>query len=359
MQTIHEQRPPAPIASGASSIPSDNGLLSVGIVLIGRNEGLRLVRALESLSGICSPIVYVDSGSTDLSVQNAQSRGVRVVHLDMSRPFSAGRARHEGFQLLTSLNPSLKFIQFIDGDCELDRAWIPIALKQMSDDAAIGAICGRRREIHPEVSIYNRLCDLEWNAPIGEVLSCGGDAMVRVAAYREVGGFDPSIVAGEEPELCQRLRGRNWKIVRLGVEMTRHDASMKRFRQWWRRARRGGYGSLDLATRFGNPRYRRQVMSTLFWTLGWCLLLIVCTCICADAPLRFWQAMIIAVLPFVMIGIQIVRLAVQQHRRELPWGSAFPFGALTIISKWAQLGGYLFYCCDRMAGRIARQLEYK
>src|SRR4051794_38450615 len=71
-------------------------LSRVGVVVIGRNEGQRLVRCLQSLTPAGAPVVYVDSGSTDGSVQRARELGAKVIELDRSIPFSASRARNTG-----------------------------------------------------------------------------------------------------------------------------------------------------------------------------------------------------------------------------------------------------------------------
>ena len=75
----------------------------IGVVAIGRNEGDRLIRCLDSLRQHLPntvPIVYVDSGSTDNSVAEARVRNVRVVCLDMSIPFTGARARNAGLDYL-------------------------------------------------------------------------------------------------------------------------------------------------------------------------------------------------------------------------------------------------------------------
>ncbi len=93
-----------------------------GVVVIGRNEGERLKQCLNSAAGSeCT--VYVDSGSTDGSVEWARDRGVEVVQLDMSRGFTAARARNAGFARLRELAPQQEYVQFVDGDCELRQEW--------------------------------------------------------------------------------------------------------------------------------------------------------------------------------------------------------------------------------------------
>lgn len=220
---------------------------TVGAVIIGRNEGERLIKCLASVKSDTSNIVYVDSGSTDGSIAAARRVGAFVTMLDLTQPFTAARARNEGFAALKALQPEVRFVQFVDGDCVLVHGWLKNALTfiEQREDTAI--VCGRRREIHPNVSVYNRLCDLEWDTPVGEASACGGDALVRVKAFEAVGGFRPQLIAGEEPELCVRLRNSGWRIWRLDAEMTLHDAAITRFGQWWLRAVRGGYAFAEVS----------------------------------------------------------------------------------------------------------------
>src|SRR5690606_32438080 len=109
------------------------------------------------------------------------------VPLDLSIPFTAARARNEGFARLKQLQPDVAFVQFIDGDCELIDGWTGAALELLAERPDVAVVCGRRRERHPEQSIYNRIIDDEWDTHPGEVASCGGDAMMRVAALEAAG----------------------------------------------------------------------------------------------------------------------------------------------------------------------------
>jgi glycosyltransferase involved in cell wall biosynthesis len=106
----------------------------VGAVLIGRNEGARLLRCLASVTGKAVRVVYVDSGSTDGSVAAAAAAGAEVVVLDMAQPFTAARARNAGIERLRT-GPQLDYIQFVDGDCELQPNWIDTALAFLNSHA--------------------------------------------------------------------------------------------------------------------------------------------------------------------------------------------------------------------------------
>src|SRR6185312_7732137 len=128
--------------------------IGIGIVVIGRNEGQRLINCLKSVKMASAVIVYVDSGSNDNSITAAQQLGVAVVSLDMTQPFTAARARNEGFATLMKLNPQIRFVQFIDGDCELVPSWLDTALAFLAKRKDVAVACGRRRERHPDASIY-------------------------------------------------------------------------------------------------------------------------------------------------------------------------------------------------------------
>jgi glycosyltransferase involved in cell wall biosynthesis len=187
-------------------------LSKAGVVAIGRNEGKRLKACIRSVTGTSALVVYVDSGSTDGSVDSAKSAGVDVIALDTTTPFTAARARNEGFSRLQQLAPQLPYVQFVDGDCEIDQSWINAAVGFLDDHPDVAVVCGRRRERFPDSSIYNKLCDIEWDTPIGRTNGCGGDAMIRADAIAQVHGYRTDLIAGEEPELCLRLRTAGWKI---------------------------------------------------------------------------------------------------------------------------------------------------
>ena len=157
----------------------------IDAVVIGRNEGTRLIACLTSLRGQVRRLIYVDSGSTDGSVEAARDLGAEVVSLDMSQKFTAARARNAG---LAHLDGDSTYVQLVDGDCEVVPGWIDAAVTKLESDPKLAVVCGRRRERHPEASVYNRLCDHEWDTPVGPAKACGGDAMMRLSALREVGG---------------------------------------------------------------------------------------------------------------------------------------------------------------------------
>ncbi|ABD57171.1 glycosyltransferase family 2 protein [Jannaschia sp. CCS1] len=241
----------------------------VAAIAIGRNEGARLVCCLMSLKDQVERLIYVDSGSTDGSLETAQNLGVELVELDTSQPFTAARARNAGYACLQG-GEAPTFIQFLDGDCEVQPGWIETATAYLEAHPDVAVVCGRRRERFPDTTIWNRMIDAEWDSPVGEAKACGGDAMMRAAAFEDVGGYNPQLIAGEEPELCVRLRQAGWRIFRLDAEMTLHDAAMTRLSQWWRRSRRAGYAYAQGAAMHGRTPERHKVTETrraILWGL--------------------------------------------------------------------------------------------
>ena len=241
----------------------------LAVVAIGRNEGERLVRCLDSVRAVAEQVVYVDSGSTDGSVAHARSVGAQVVELDMSLPFTAARARNAGLEAARARTPELQWVQFLDGDCEMDPGWLPAAFARVEEDPSLAVVCGRRRERHPDRTVFNRLCDLEWDTPVGEALASGGDALMRVEALLEVDGFRPELIAGEEPELCYRLRRAGWRIERIDAEMTLHDADITRLEQWWKRSERAGHAFAEWAVLHGVADDERMGVKEAVSSVAW------------------------------------------------------------------------------------------
>jgi glycosyltransferase involved in cell wall biosynthesis len=318
---------------------------TIGVVIIGRNEGQRLTTCIQSIITKTKQVVYVDSNSTDDSVQNAKKLGVQVVELDLSIPFTAARARNQGFKKLIELYPNIEFVQFVDGDCEINANWFESAYTFLINNQNVAAVCGRRRERFPEYSIYNKLCDQEWNTEVGETKAFGGDVLIRTKAVQSVGGYNETLIAGEEPELCVRLRKLKWKIWRIDEEMTLHDANMSKFSQWWNRTRRAGHAFIEGAYLHGKPPERHWVTETVRpWIWGG----IVPIATLVGFFVNFKVGLIILLL----YPAQILRMKVLNHKS---WFEA----CLMVIGKFAELQGQLVFVKSLILKRRSQIIEYK
>lgn len=320
-----------------------------GVVVIGRNEGERLRRCLLSCVG-AGPCVYVDSNSTDDSVALARELGADVLPLDMSRGFTAARARNEGFKRLRALAPQVEFVTFVDGDCELFPEWRAEAAAFLRGHPDVVAVCGRRRERFPQASIYNQLCDIEWNTPTGEARSFGGDVLIRANALASAGGYRDDLIAGEEPELCVRLRAAGGRIWRLDRDMTWHDAAMTRWAQWWRRNVRSGHAFAEGAFLHGAPPERHfagEARRALVWGAALPLLILLAALLASP-----WLLLLFAVYPlqWLRVGARLARAG-----SPIPWARA----AFLLMGRFPEAQGALKFWLGRLVGQRSAIIEYK
>lgn len=316
----------------------------VDVVLIGRNEGQRLIDALASVDGQARQLVYVDSGSTDNSVAEAQKTGATVVSLDMSVPFTAARARNAGFAALHAHD----YVLFIDGDCSLVPGFVDAARDHLDGHDEVGLVTGWRSEMRRDESLYNQLCDWEWHRPAGEIATCGGDMMVRARIWAELGGMNPQVIAAEDDEFCQRLRKAGWQLHRIPVGMTRHDADMSRFSQWWKRAVRTGHGFAQVShlhPDFFVTERRRVLVYGLALPLAILLSLFL-------SP---WLT--VALLG--LYPLNYIRTAQSLIREGLPGREAFGHALLLTLSKFPNLIGMAKYLWRYLSGSDMRIIEYK
>jgi cellulose synthase/poly-beta-1,6-N-acetylglucosamine synthase-like glycosyltransferase len=229
-----------------NSVVNDHPVLSV--VVIGRNEGERLVRCLESVAAMDSPgetveIIYVDTASVDDSAERACRLGAKVIQVNPARP-CASIGRNAGWRTARAAT-----VLFLDGDTMLAPDFVVNALPRF-DDPHVAVVFGNRREINTVGSIYNRVLDLDWIAPPGAGQLCGGDALIRRDVLEHVGGYDEHLIAGEDAELCSRIRALGYAIEHLDRRMTSHDLAIDRFSQYWRRSLRTGYAYAEISERF-------------------------------------------------------------------------------------------------------------
>ncbi len=330
-------------------------LPDVAMVVIGRNEGARLGLCLRSLAGFRT--VYVDSGSSDGSPDRARAAGVDVIELDAAGGFSAARGRNAGIERLIA-DPTIAYIQVIDGDCILEPGWIAAGKAALDGDPGLGAVFGRRREQDAGASIYAWMSDVEWAIPAGPADAFGGDVLFRAAAIRDTGVYRAGMIAGEDPDFALRMRAKGWRLLALAAPMTIHDAGIGRFGQWWRRTVRAGHAFAELAAlhrvapAHGYARNRRRI---LVWA-GAVPLAAIAGLLLAATIDRRWLALPLAAL--LLTGAQIVRVALRESRRHRP-SRAIALALFLALGKYAEMIGLIRYHHDRLRGRRPQLIEYR
>jgi len=321
----------------------------IGIVVIGRNEGSRLITCLKSAFKASNQVIYVDSGSTDGSVATAMKLGAFVISLEMSRPFTAARARNAGAQKLLEKYKAIEYIQFIDGDCEFYGEWLGAAMQYLITSPKTAVVAGRLRERYPEKSLYNKLCDIEWDTEPGDTKACGGIMMICREAFKRIDGFNEHLIAGEEPELCVRLRQAGWNIHRLSDDMAKHDANIHHFSQWWKRVQRGGYAFAEGASLHGAPPEKHWVTER---NRAWVWAVVIPLNLMVLAYFSPWSGL----LGLMIYPLQVVRTARHhQHLGSFKW----KYSSLLILGKFAEIVGQLKFYKNKLLNTKAKIIEYK
>ncbi len=339
-----------PVNADTSAAPSPRA----GVVVIGRNEGSRLLAVLRELLKQQRPLMYVDSGSSDGSADNVQALGIAVLRLDPSQPFSAARARNEGAQALLQRHPELTLLQFLDGDCFMAPGWLDAAEAALRADPQCALVLGHQSEQHPQASIYNLLFALEWRSASGPLTNFGhliGNMMVRRSVFEALGGFRPEVIAGEDSEFGVRVGLAGHGARKLDVPMALHDANVHHFSQWWMRAVRAGHAIGQRAQLHAAGPLRdcaRERRSTWLWGLMSLALVLA-------APLTKGLSLLLLAAGCLTLGWRIAkyRLGVGDDQRE-----ARLYAAFTVLGKYANGLGLLKYHFNRMRGRV-RIIEYK
>ena len=312
-------------------------------VVIGRNEGERLERGLRAVLESLKTVVYVDSDSSDGSREVARRLGVPVVHIKEG-PFTAARGRQLGMEEVLRLHPELYYIQFIDGDCLLDPGWLERAVRHLEEHPGVGAVFGRRREERVAESFYSRLLDIDWAGFPGDATYFGGDALVRVKAFRDAGLWSVELVSSEDMDVSFRIRKAGWTIERLPDEMTLHDVNMSRFGEYWRRAVRAGYGFAEVGLRHreGPGRFLiRRMLSSFLYALLLPLAALA-------GLLWFWPLALLVVLLYLR---NLWVTARHCRRKGAALGDAVAYAFLNLISKAAMMLGSSRYFLDRALGK--------
>ncbi len=327
----------------------------LSIVVIGRNEGQRLARCLESaaaMRGVSGQkqIIYVDSASTDESPAIARTFDAEVIVLSAENS-TAARGRNAGWR-----SARAPLVLFLDGDTVLHENFPQLALDALVHDSTVAAVWGHRRELHPEDSLYNRVLDLDWIYAPGDTDYCGGDVLMRRCALEQVDGFDSTLIAGEEPELCRRLRHCGYRIRHIDSPMTGHDLNITHFRQYWRRALRAGHAYAEISNRFrasSDPMWLRESKRHLIRGVLWIASLIGCVAFLrfSPIPLMLWSGLFMALS--CRSGWKARWKAPRQPILLLLYGMHSQLQQIPIFI------GQLQFDLNKRAGRRRRLIEYK
>jgi glycosyltransferase involved in cell wall biosynthesis len=326
----------------------------LSVVVIGRNEGVRLQRCLESVGAMeCNgdvELIYVDSGSCDGSVALAELLGAKTIALTPLRP-TAALGRNAGWRAATG-----EIVFFLDGDTVVEKDFASEAMPEFND-ATVACVWGHRREMFPQQTVYNRVFDLDWMYGPGPAAFCGGDALFRRKALVEVGGFDESLIAGEEPEMCRRIIAAGYSILHVDLPMTLHDLAMKNFGQYWTRATRTGHAYAEVSARFaegGDAFWSAEARHNGIQVLAMSALMMtgLVSCVCTRSALP--AAGVIA-----MLGLLVLRTAWKARWKSASAWTLLLYAVHSHLQQVPIFVGQMRYAWNHRRGRRLGIVEYK
>jgi len=334
----------------------DNDAPTVSVVIIGRNEGERLLRCILSVRAMAGmdgkiELIYVDSASTDGSARLASEAGAQVFEIDSATP-TAALGRNAGWRAARA-----EFVLFLDGDTILHPDFLHRALAAITVDPTIAAVWGHRREIDCDRSVYNRVLDLDWIYAPGFVKYCGGDVLMRRSALLLVEGYDAALIAGEEPELCRRLRSQGYQILHMDAPMTGHDLAMYRMSQYLKRALRAGHAYAEVSRRFRDTpdpfwaaERRRNLLRGGFWSLTLITAVLCSFLVRSVLPVGAWTGFLL---------LLSARTAWLARWKSQSVGTLLLYGIHSHLQQVPIMIGQLRYARDASSGTKRQLIDYK
>jgi hypothetical protein len=177
---------------------------AISIVVPVKDAARRLERCLASIcasEGISRPpeIIVVDNGSSDDSADVGRRFGATVISapgVRVSEARNLGVARSQG-----------DAIAFVDADIEVDRQWLGRAVARLSDAIGVGAAYHAPAPGTWVQRVYDGFRPRPPTAAPTGWLPAGG-LVVRRSEFEAVGGFDTTLEACEDVDLCERLAAR-------------------------------------------------------------------------------------------------------------------------------------------------------
>ncbi|MEM9463840.1 MAG: mycofactocin biosynthesis glycosyltransferase MftF [Actinomycetota bacterium] len=231
--------------------PSARADGSVTVVMPARDEPA-IGPAVARIAG-GSPAIVVDDASTE---PVAPAAGVEI--LRRSTPGGPGVARNDGVR--RAVDAGASFVAFIDADVDPPPGWIDRLAAHFADPA-VAAVAPRVRPTEgsssldryestfPSLDLGTEPASVGPGRSVAYVPSAA--LVVRIAAFDEIGGFDPALRFGEDVDLIWRLVAAGHTVRYEPSVEVRHRARDD-WRSWLRQRRDYGSSAAALAARHGD-----------------------------------------------------------------------------------------------------------
>ncbi len=199
----------------------------ISIIIIGKNEGGKLIKCLESVSNlihsnkeILFEVIYIDSNSTDNSIVNARNFGDNIRIYKINGKTNAAIARNIGAKEAKG-----DVLFFLDGDMEVNITFLNHAVSngQLTYDVVTGHI---NDYIYNDEGIFQRvkLRTYKENIPVELQIinTLGGVFLIKKRIWNTIGGMRTKYKLNEDFDISFRLRKNKIKLVRLPYLIVNH-----------------------------------------------------------------------------------------------------------------------------------------
>jgi O-antigen biosynthesis protein len=215
----------------------------ISVVVCSYNGAATIGDCCEALGALDYPdyeVVVVDDGSSDATGEIAAGYGLRVIRTE-NRGLSS--ARNTGWREATG-----EIVAYTDDDAAPDRDWLHHLARSFLDGGHAGV--GGPNVAPPGAGRTARCVSNAPGNPTHVLLSDreaehipGCNSAFRRDVLEAVGGFDPRFrVAGDDVDLCWRIRERGWTLGFSPAAMVFHRPRGS-IAAYWRQQR--GYGRAE------------------------------------------------------------------------------------------------------------------
>ena len=146
-------------------------------------------------------VIVVDGGSRDETLAKVEKYDVKIFHTQRGRSFQKnyGAKKAKG-----------KYLYFVDSDFVLDKGIVKEAVG-MLEEGMVHLV-----EVHntsdPTVSFWSRVRKFERDMFIGDKHNISPRFLFK-SQFKKIGGFDEDMIAGEDYDIYNRLRGQGYTKI--------------------------------------------------------------------------------------------------------------------------------------------------
>jgi glycosyltransferase involved in cell wall biosynthesis len=268
----------------------ENIVLSV--VIIAKNEEKTIAKALAAVVVAIeearkakvietSEIIFVDSASTDKTVEIVRQFPVKIIELPDTWPLSASAGIYCGYR-----ESKGEFFAVVDGDVEVNKYWFRDALPYLQNDDDVADVYGWWEESsqgqgHLLATVSEMLNSSK--VAVAEEIESTGNGIFRRSSLESIGGHNPYLKGAEDRDISFRLRQAGYKLLDVPVQFGVHHWHLN-YLEYYRSVRAWSKGeghAAAYARSRGNTElfamYEDNYPSSVFWRVMRQLVLFVTT----------------------------------------------------------------------------------